>query len=480
MVLYTSGTTGDPKGVMLSAGNIMASASGCLRTDATYDGKDTATSRFFHEATYISYLPLAHSFELNMQVLLLLCGSAIGFFQGDARKLVAEDIPALKPTIMAGVPRVYSRIYDKVMAMVEARGKLMQAIFKAGFAATERAMRAGGRSSLWDKIIFHKLQRVLGGNIKIFLSGAAPLSSDLHQFLKVAFDAPVVQGYGMTENAGAACAMSPSSPTVGTVGAPICATEIKLVDVPEMEYLHTDMYPASREEFDKQVTFKGDFQPHLAGRKIPRGEICMRGKNVMMGYLKLESETSAVLASDGWLRTGDVGQWNLDGSLTIVDRKKNIFKLAQGEYIAVESVEGVVAKSKYVMQCWVYGNSFENALVAVIVPDKDAVMGLCRRKNIAAADLAAACLAKSVQDTILTDVRECCVAAGLRGYEHPKALYLETYNLTDLGQGFTVQNDCLTPSMKLRRPQLLRRYSTQVEAMYEKLRGEDASKKSSK
>ena len=136
-----------------------------------------------------------------------------------------------------------------------------------------------------------------------------------------------------------------------------------------------------------------------------------------------------MLASDGWLRTGDVGQWNIDGSLTIVDRKKNIFKLAQGEYIAVESVEGVVAKSKYVMQCWVYGNSFENALVAVIVPDKDAVLGLCRRKvqkkkfsttkksfivalyskytraltfenffvclkNIATSDLAAACLEK--------------------------------------------------------------------------------------
>jgi long-subunit acyl-CoA synthetase (AMP-forming) len=92
----------------------------------------------------------------------------------------------------------------------------------------------------------------------------------------------------MTENAGAACAMAPSSPTVGTVGAPICATEIKLVDVPEMEYLHTDVYPETREEFNKQVTFKGDFQTHLAGRKIPRGEICMRGKNVMLGYLKLE------------------------------------------------------------------------------------------------------------------------------------------------------------------------------------------------
>jgi long-chain acyl-CoA synthetase len=102
VVLYTSGTTGDPKGVMLSAGNIMASASGCLRADSTYDGIDTASSRFFHEATYISYLPLAHSFELNMQMLMLMCGSAIGFFQGDARKLVTEDIPALQPTVMAG------------------------------------------------------------------------------------------------------------------------------------------------------------------------------------------------------------------------------------------------------------------------------------------------------------------------------------------------------------------------------------------
>jgi len=244
-----------------------------------------------------------------------------------------------------------------------------------------------------------------------------------------------------------------------------------------MEYLHTDTYPASKDDFEKQVTFKGEFRANLAGRPIPRGEICMRGKNVMQGYLKLESETAAVLSPDGWLRTGDVGQWNLDGSLTIVDRKKNIFKLAQGEYIAVESVEGVVAKSKFVMQCWVYGNSFENSLVAVIVPDKDAVMGLCKRRGVAAADLSAACQDLSVQASILTDVRECCVAAGLRGYEHPKALYLETCDLTDLGQGFTVQNDCLTPSMKLRRPQLLRRYSTQVDAMYAQLRAADDAKK---
>ena len=215
--------------------------------------------------------------------------------QGDARKLVAEDIPALRPTVMAGVPRVYSRIYDKVTAMVESKGIVTRTVFNMGFSATERAMRAGRRSTFWDAVLFRKLQKVLGGNVKIFLSGAhrpppththahtlhvcmhagaganvkimlagaAPLSADLHKFLKVAFNAPVVQGYGMTENAGAACTMSPMSPTVGTVGAPICATEFKLVDVPEMEYLHTDTYPANKEAFETQVTFKGDFTPQV-------------------------------------------------------------------------------------------------------------------------------------------------------------------------------------------------------------------------
>jgi len=469
MVLYTSGTTGDPKGVMLTAGNMLASAAGCLLMDATYDGQDTQSSLRFDGATYMSYLPLAHSFELNMQILMLTAGASIGFYQGDVRRLVTDDLPALRPSILPGVPRVYSRIYDKVVGTMEAKGPVLRALFRWGLRANERAMARGSRSWLWDSLIFKKLQAVLGGNVAMLLSGAAPLSSELHSFLKVAFNAPVIQGYGMTENAGAAVVMPPTLSTVGTVGVPLPCTEVKLVDVPEMEYSTEDRYPSTREEFEQQVTFKGSFDPAMAGKQLPRGEICMRGRNIMQGYYKLEGETAGVLDAEGWLHTGDVGQWNLDGSLSIIDRKKNIFKLSQGEYIAVESIEAVVSSSRFVLQSWVYGNSLEPALVAVVVPDKEAVLSWCKKHGISGS-LQQVCRDSRVQKMILSDIRECCVSASLRGYEQPKAIHLEVNNLNELGQGFTVQNDCLTPSFKLRRPQLLRRYSQQVDVMYQQIR----------
>mmetsp|Transcript_24029 Transcript_24029/g.48216 ORF Transcript_24029/g.48216 Transcript_24029/m.48216 type:complete len:241 (-) Transcript_24029:137-859(-) len=237
-----------------------------------------------------------------------------------------------------------------------------------------------------------------------------------------------------------------------------------------MEYTSQDLYPSTQEAFERQLTFKGPFDPSLAGKTIARGEVCLRGHNVMQGYYKLDDETKAVLDDDGWLHTGDIGQWNADGSMSIIDRKKNIFKLAQGEYIAVETVENVLVASKYVAQGWVYGNSFEHSLVAVVVPEQASVMKLCRELNIEG-DLAKVCSYPEVQDAVFHDIRERCQESGLRGYEHPKAIYLETAGLNELGQGFTVDNGCLTPSFKLRRPQLLRRYSEEIKTMYNDLRG---------
>ena len=127
--------------------------------------------------------------------------------------------------------------------------------------------------------------------------------------------------------------------------------------------------PGTQEAFERQVSFKGAFDPSKAGKTVERGEVCLRGLNVFLGYYKNDKETQETKDGDGWLHTGDIGMWNADGSLSIVDRKKNIFKLAQGEYVSPESVEGIVAACKWVGQVWVYGNSFESYVVAIVVPD---------------------------------------------------------------------------------------------------------------
>ncbi|KAJ1478341.1 hypothetical protein T484DRAFT_1817978, partial [Baffinella frigidus] len=163
-------------------------------------------------------------------------------------------------------------------------------------------------------------------------------------------------------------------------------------------------YPESAADFEKQVTFKGRFDPELAGRLVPRGEICLRGTNIMSGYYKLEAETAEVL--------------DAKKTLSIIDRKKNIFKLAQGEYIAVEPIENVVSKSKFVLQAWVYGNSLENSLVCVVVPDPEPVLAFCKKHDIPG-DLEQVCADPSVHAAVLHDIREHCASAGLRGSVNP-------------------------------------------------------------
>jgi long-chain acyl-CoA synthetase len=189
-IMYTSGTTGDPKGVLLSHQNILSSSGGLLRQNPHLD-------LLRPDDVYLSFLPLAHSFETCMQVCCILVGCGVGFYQGDARKLVSEDMPDLRPTIMAAVPRIYARIYDKVMAGVEAKGWLAKTLFSWGMSA---------RSSRWfyEEVLFKKLRSVVGGRIRLMASGAAPLSENLHRFLTQVFGCPVLQGYGMTENCAAA------------------------------------------------------------------------------------------------------------------------------------------------------------------------------------------------------------------------------------------------------------------------------------
>lgn len=176
----------------------------------------------------------------------------------------------------------------------------------------------------------------------MMITGSAPLGGDVLMFLRAVFCCSILEGYGQTENAAGSCITFPGDYDVAEVGAPLTCNEIKLVDVPEMGYLSQDM----------------------------RGEVCIRGHNVMLGYYKEKAKTKETITQDGWLLTGDIGAISAKGQLSIIDRKKNIFKLAQGEYVAAEKLEVIFGTaSPYIAQVFVHGDSLQSELVAVVVPE---------------------------------------------------------------------------------------------------------------
>ena len=229
---------------------------------------------------------------------------------------------------------------------------------------------------------------------------------------------------------------------VGHVGFPMTCTEIRLADLPEMNYLSTD--------------------------EEPRGEVCLRGPNVFLGYYKDPEKTSEVLADDGWFRTGDVGRWNKDGTLSIIDRAKNIFKLAQGEYVAAEYLEGVYIRNVWAMQVFVYGDSYQSCLVGVIVPDIEMLAPWAKSKG-KPEDLASLVADPEVHAMILESIKASAKENNLKGFEVLKDIHLSA-------EPFSTENDLMTPSFKLRRPQLKAFYKEKLDGMYEKLKAEEAAK----
>ena len=377
---------------------------------------------------------------------------------------------------------------------------------------TESEAITKGTRSCWGKILAKLLgAKVHGGSVRLMISGAAPLPGHVHEFLVAAMGCTVVEGYGMTENCANATLCLEGDLRRGHVGPPMPTTEVKLVDVPEMNY----------------TTAANN-----------SGEVCTRGATTTLGYHKNPEETAKVL-ENGWLHTGDIGRWNPDGTvrgfrtferrtpglprrrtvvrgsaqearartdaalagtalplplpspeglslslavrgqrnssqLTIIDRKKNIFKLSQGEYVAAEKTENVLTKSKYISQLWAYGNSFLPVLVSVVTPDFTELEAYAKANGWYVPDKVALAAKPEAKALIMSEIEKEAKAGKLKSFEVPKAVFLEG-TLNELLQGFTIENDCLTPTFKLKRPQLLKRYQEQVDAMYTAL-GEDPSK----
>jgi len=282
----------------------------------------------------------------------------------------------------------------------------------------------------------------------LMVTGSAPLSPTLHEFLETVFCCPVLQGYGLSETAATGSVTPVGSRVYGHVGLPLASNEIKLESIPEMNYNVTD-------------------KPH------PRGEILIRGPSVFKGYYKMPDQTAEVFTQDGWFRTGDVGRWHPDGTLAIIDRKKNIFKLSQGEYVAAEKLEGVFQRSKYIQQIFVYGDSFEDHLVAIVVPEPEFLAGWAAEnlpKKEAEGGVNVLCKHPKVHQLIADELLFYAKDSQLKGFEYVHGFHLEPNE-------WTPESGLVTPTFKLKRPSLKDHYAPILKKLYEEKKKEKEQKK---
>ncbi|XP_057236580.1 long-chain-fatty-acid--CoA ligase 5 [Malurus melanocephalus] len=422
VVCFTSGTTGNPKGAMLTHQNVVSNAASFLRC---IENTIECTS----SDVVISYLPLAHMFERVVQAVVYSCGAKVGFFQGDIR-LLTDDMKALKPTLFPVVPRLLNRVYDKIQSGANTPVKRSLLNFAVYMKMHEIKQGIVRNDSIWDKLVFKKVQETMGGRVRMMVTGAAPISPSVLTFLRAALGCQIFEGYGQTECSAGCTFTMPGDWTTGHVGAPLPCNMIKLDDVEEMSYFSSNN----------------------------EGEVCIKGPNVFKGYLKDPEKTAEAIDKDGWLHTGDIGKWLPNGTLKIIDRKKNIFKLAQGEYIAPEKIENVYIRSAPVAQVFVHGESLRSFLIGIVVPDAEMLPEFAAKLGVKGS-FEELCKNPAVKKAILDDMVRLGREAGLKSFEQVKDLYIHT-------ELFSVENGLLTPTLKAKRGDLVKFFQKEIEALY--------------
>ena len=350
-------------------------------------------------------------------------------------KLV-DDIKVLQPTLFVSVPRLFNKIYEKIGAETYDHPGLKGFLFRKAYEHKKLQLYMSKETSHpWlDPFLFRKVAAALGGKVRIMLSGSAPISAKVVEFFRICFSCEFFEGYGATETTAMGTFSLPGDVSKGgDVGYPTMGGQIKLKDVPEMNYLNTD-YP------------------------YPRGEILIRGPYVFKGYYKEPEKTAEVLDIDGWYHSGDIGLVDDTQKLTIVDRKKNIFKLAHGEYIAPERLENVYASHPDIAQVYIHGDPLQSNLVAVVVPDHDKLQRQCDTLKIS--DINQSLDHPSIREYYMRLLKSIAKDNKLQKYEYLTPLvHLEV-------EEFSEANGLLTPTMKLKRHDALTKYQEIFNELY--------------
>lgn len=373
-IMYTSGSTGKPKGVILTHANLVATIASICTLMKPYIGVGDSL---------LAYLPLAHILEFVVECFLMYFGIGIGY--GRVKTLTSAsvrncegDLQAYRPTLMVGVPAVWELIRKGILSKVQQSGATKQKLFNWSMWAKDKEVPC--LKQLADSVVFKSVRAQTGGRLRYALSGGAPISRETHQFLNTAL-VTIIQGYGMTESSAMCALLTPKFFQYGCVGCPMPSVEVRLVDVAEAGY--------------------------FANGNPPQGEICIRGPSVTQGYYKRPEITKESITPDGWLLTGDVGQWNPDGTLCIIDRKKNLVKLSGGEYIAIERLESAYKASGVVSNICVVASSDAKQPMAVVFPREEALRSALRengKDSLADKQLSDLCHEKEVSQMVLRDL----------------------------------------------------------------------------
>ncbi len=415
-IIYTSGTTGVPKGVLLSHGNFLSNIEGTLQALSVSE-KDI----------FLSFLPLSHVFErMGGHFLAIYCGSTIAYAENI--ETVGDNLQEVRPTVMTSVPRFFEKVYARILDSLEEGSPIKKKIFlwaievgrKANFYKQKGLPLKGTlkvRYNIADKLVYSKLKERVGGNIRFFVSGGAPLAREINEFFNAA-GLLLLEGYGLTESSPVISVNREENFKFGTPGQPIVNVEVAIAE---------------------------------------DGEILTRGPHIMQGYYKNEDETKEAIDSEGWLHTGDIGYLDKDGFLYITDRKKNIIVTSGGKNIAPQPIENLIVTSKFIDQVVVLGDK-RKYCTAFIVPNMENLKNHAQTQQIVYKNEDELISHTEINDLIRKEIDR--VTVDLASYETIKKFHI-------LKEPFTIESGELTPTLKVKRNVVEQKYKVLIESMYQ-------------